>query len=208
VVNAGNVSVQQMTFADRPIGEFLDDVAASQVTPSGGAVAAVSGAMGAALCEMGCIHTVGTERSGVASGELSAIADALADNRERLLALADEDAAAVDAVGVAFESGDDDRIQAASKRSTEVPLETAEVCLDVVEHARTVTAKGTAVAVPDTAVGALLAAAALRASVSTVRANLDLIDDEPFVAAMKQRADKAEAVGEVTLDEAVANVER
>ncbi|MGB9933689.1 cyclodeaminase/cyclohydrolase family protein [Haloarcula amylolytica] len=193
-----------MTFADQPIGEFLDGVASGQVTPSGGAVAAVGGAMGAALCEMVCIHTAGTEE---AATELSGVGDTLADRRERLLALADEDAAAVDAVGAAFESGDDDRIQAAAKRSTKVPLETAEVCLDVVEHARTVTAKGTPVAVPDAAVGALLAAAALQASVATVRANLDMIDDESFVAAMKQRADEAEAAGEAALDEAVANAE-
>ncbi|MCJ0621367.1 cyclodeaminase/cyclohydrolase family protein, partial [Haloarcula hispanica] len=184
-----------MTFADQPISEFLDDVASGQVTPSGGAVAAVGGAMGAALCEMVCIHTVGTDGSEAAADELSEVGDTLADRRERLLALADEDAATVDAVGAAIESGDDARMQAASKRSTEVPLETAEVCLDVVEHARTVTAKGTPVAVPDAAVGALLAAAALQASVATVRANLDMIDDESFVAAMKQRADEAEAAG-------------
>ncbi|AEM59319.1 formimidoyltetrahydrofolate cyclodeaminase (plasmid) [Haloarcula hispanica N601] len=197
-----------MTFADQPISEFLDDVASGQVTPSGGAVAAVGGAMGAALCEMVCIHTVGTDGSEAAADELSEVGDTLADRRERLLALADEDAATVDAVGAAIESGDDDRMQAASKRSTEVPLETAEVCLDVVEHARTVTAKGTPVAVPDAAVGALLAAAALQASVATVRANLDMIDDESFVAAMKQRADEAEAAGKAALDEAVANAER
>ncbi|KZX46385.1 cyclodeaminase/cyclohydrolase family protein (plasmid) [Haloarcula sp. KBTZ06] len=197
-----------MTFADQPISEFLDDVASDQVTPSGGAVAAVGGAMGAALCEMVCIHTAGTDGSEAAADELSEVGDTLADRRERLLALADEDAATVDAVGAAIESGDDDRIQVASKRSTEVPLETAEVCLDVVEHARTVTAKGTPVAVPDAAVGALLAAAALQASVATVRANLDMIDDESFVAAMKQRADEAEAAGKAALDEAVANAER
>jgi len=196
-----------MTFADQTIGEFLDSVASGQVTPSGGAVAAIGGAMGAALCEMVCIHTAGTDETEAAAAELSGVGDTLADRRERLLALADEDAAAVDAVGAAFESGDDNRIQAASKRSTEVPLETAEVCLDVVEHAGTVTAKGTPVAVPDAAVGALLAAAALQASVSTVRANLDMIDDGSFVAAMEQRAAEAEAAGDAALDEAVTNAE-
>ncbi|EMA10410.1 cyclodeaminase/cyclohydrolase family protein [Haloarcula marismortui] len=197
-----------MTFADQPIGEFLDAVASEQVTPSGGAVAPVGGAMGAALCEMVCIHTVDTDGSETAADELIDVGGALADQRERLLDLADEDAAAVDAVGAAFESGDADRIQAASKRSTEVPLETAEVCLDVVKQARTVTAKGAPVAVPDATVGALLAAAALQASVSTVRANLDMLDDESVVAAMKQQASKVAAAGEAALDEAVANAER
>jgi formiminotetrahydrofolate cyclodeaminase len=189
------------------VPEFLDDIASGQVTPSGGAVAAIGGAMGAALCEMVCIHTLGTDVSERESGELRAVGDDLTEHRERLLDLADEDAAAVDAVGAAFETGDDTRIQAAAKRSTEVPLETAEVCLNVVQHARTVTAKGTPVAVPDAAVGALLAAAALQASVSTVRANLDMIDDESFVAELTQRANEAEAAGEAALDEAVTNAE-
>ncbi|GCF15281.1 hypothetical protein Harman_32160 [Haloarcula mannanilytica] len=197
-----------MTFANQPLGEFLDDVASGQVTPSGGAVAAVGGAMGAALCEMVCIHTLGTDLSESEAGELREVSDALTDHRERLLDLADEDAAAVDAVGAAFETGDDTQIQAAAKRSTAVPLEAAEVCLAVLEHARTVTAKGTPVAVPDAAVGALLALAALQASVSTVRANLDMIDDESVVADLSRRADEAEAAGEAALDEAITNADR
>lgn len=191
-----------MTFADRPLGEFLDSVASGRVTPSGGAVAAIGGAMGAALCKMVCIHTVSADET--ATPELSEVGNTLADRRERLLDLADEDAAAVDAVGAAFDSGDDARVQAASKRSTEVPLETAEVCLSVVERACTVTIKGTSVAIPDAAVGAQLAAAALQASVSTVQANLDVIDDKPFVVETERQAAETEAA----LSEAIANAMR
>ena len=57
-------------------------------------------------------------------------------------------------------------------------------------------------------VGALLAAAALHASVSTVRANLDILNDESAAVAMKQRADEVEAAGEAALDEAVVNAEQ
>ncbi|MGB9951442.1 cyclodeaminase/cyclohydrolase family protein [Haloarcula sp. Atlit-120R] len=183
--------------ADQSIGEFLDAVASERVTPSGGAVAAVGGAMGAALCEMTCVHTV--HGGGSDTVELSAVRDILADRRARLLALADEDAAAVDAVKAAFASGDDARVQAALERSTTVPMETAEACLDVVEHAVTVTAAGTPVAVPDAAVGALLAHAALEGSVSTVRANLDGLADEAVVGEMERRAAEAEAAGEAAL---------
>lgn len=197
-----------MTIADQPIGEFLDAVAAQQVTPSGGAVAAVGGAMGAALCEMTCIHTVGGDEPGAAPAELAAVRDTVADRRAQLLTLADEDVIAVDAVQAAFDSGDDARIQATLQRSTEVPLETAELCLDVLEHAVTVTAEGTSVAVPDAAVGALLAHAAVRASVSTVRANLDTITDEAFVAEMEERSAAAETASETALAETLANLDR
>ena len=196
-----------MTIADQPIGEFLDAVAAQQVTPSGGAVAAVGGAMGAALCEMTCIHTVGGDEPGAAPAELAAVRDTVADRRAQLLTLADEDVIAVDAVQAAFDSGDDARIQATLQRSTEVPLETAELCLDVLEHAVTVTAEGTSVAVPDAAVGALLAHAAVRASVSTVRANLDTITDEAFVAEMEERSAAAETASETALAETLANLD-
>lgn len=196
-----------MTIADQPIGEFLDAVATQQVTPSGGAVAAVGGAMGAALCEMTCIHTVSGDEPGAAPTELAAVRDTVADRRAQLLTLADEDVIAVDAVQAAFDSGDDARIQATLQRSTEVPLETAELCLDVLEHAVTVTAEGTSVAVPDAAVGALLAHAALRASVSTVRANLDTITDEAFVAEMEERSAAAETASERALAETLANLD-
>ncbi|WP_336338607.1 cyclodeaminase/cyclohydrolase family protein [Haloarcula brevis] len=193
-----------MTVSDQSIGEFLDAVAAEQVTPSGGAVAAVGGAMGAALCEMTCVHTISGDES-QAKAELAAVRDTLADRRAELLALADEDAAAVDAVQAAFGSDDRAGVQAALERSTAVPMETADACLDVVEHAVTVTAAGTPVAVPDAVVGAVLAHAALGGSVSIVRANLDGIADGAFIAEMEGRADTVEAAGDAALRAVRAN---
>ncbi|MFB6224098.1 MAG: cyclodeaminase/cyclohydrolase family protein [Haloarcula sp.] len=192
-----------MTFADQPIGEFLDAVASGQVIPSGGAVAAVGGAMGASLCEMVCIHTLRKDGDDDVSAELADVKDTLASRRTQLLELADEDAKAVDEVQAAFESGDVARIQTASKRSTEVPLEIAELSLDVVENAATVTANGTPVAKPDAAAGALLAHAALRASVTTVRANLDMIDEDEFVTEAKRWTAETEAAAEAALDQAL-----
>ncbi|MFC7209123.1 cyclodeaminase/cyclohydrolase family protein [Natronoarchaeum sp. GCM10025321] len=189
-----------MTFADQTIGEFLEAIASEQVTPSGGAVAGVGGAMGAALCEMVCIHTI---EAGEADprADLAGVRDTLVDRRSRLLDLADEDAAIVDDVQAAFASGDDDRIQRTSKRATEVPLETATACLDIVEAAVTVTREGRSVAVPDAAVGALLAHAALDGCMSTVHANLAAIDDDEFVSETEQQAAEIEADAEVALTE-------
>ncbi|MBX0324462.1 cyclodeaminase/cyclohydrolase family protein [Halomicroarcula sp. F13] len=194
-----------MTLADRTIGEFLENVASNEVTPSGGAVAGISGAMGAALCEMVCIHTLGTEEHADVADEMTDCRDTLAASRRRLLELADDDVRAVDRVQTAFESGDSDRIQKAAKRSTMVPIETAEICLDVVDAAVTVTAKGTQVAVPDAVVGALLAHAALEGSVSTVHANLATIEDPEFVTEMERRAAEMEVAAEEALSQVRAN---
>jgi len=194
-----------VTVADRSIGEFLENVASQQVTPSGGAVAAVGGAMGAALCEMVCLHTVGPDGEGDASTELVDIREMLGGHRNRLLELADEDASAVDDVQVAFKTDDVSRRQTAMKRSTEVPLSMAETCLDVLESAVTVTEKGTSVAIPDAVTGALLAEGALRAAVSTVRANIGMIDEAELVAEMKQRSDELVVGADEAMAAVVAN---
>ncbi|WP_280537774.1 cyclodeaminase/cyclohydrolase family protein [Halopenitus sp. POP-27] len=200
-----------MTIADQPIGAFLSDVASARVTPSGGAVAAIGGAMGAALCGMVCIHTIehGDDRApanatetatnpGRANAETSppdfiVLRNAFESRRERLLDLADADVAAVDAVGEAFAAdGSPDRQHEAAKRATEVPIETAATARDVLVDAIAVTEHGTRNAVPDGVTGAFLAHAAVHASVATVRANLDHLEDEP-AAAFAERADAIEA---------------
>ena len=80
-----------MTFADQSIDEFLESVASATVTPSGGAVAAVCGAAGAALCQMVCIHTAGKDGYADVEREMHSARDAFETHRIRLLALADED---------------------------------------------------------------------------------------------------------------------
>jgi len=178
-----------VTLADRSIGAFLDGVASEAVTPSGGAVAPVVGAMGTALCEMVCLHTDGDD-TGDDATDLRTVRTELEERRERLLELAAEDADAVDAVGAAF-AGDADAEQrrATAERATEVPLDAAETGLLVLERAVLVTEVGNPNAVPDGVTGALLVHAAVEASVATVRANLDMLDDD-VAAEMDRRAEE------------------
>ncbi|MBV0926203.1 cyclodeaminase/cyclohydrolase family protein [Halomicroarcula limicola] len=180
--------------ADRTIDSFLSGVAASAVAPSAGAVAAVTGSMGAALCEMVAIHT---------SEPTASLTDArhdLAADREQLLELADADAAAVDTVQTAFEDGSEtDYPQAALQRATTVPLRIAEACATVAEHAVAVAEEGTRNAVVDVAVGARIARTALASAATIVRENLDLIDDESFVADARRRLDDAEEAADTAL---------
>ncbi|EMA46057.1 cyclodeaminase/cyclohydrolase family protein [Halococcus saccharolyticus] len=200
-----------MTFADQTINQFLENVAASAVTPSGGAVAAVGGAFGAALCEMVCIHTI--EKDGYADvrPELTDIRDELGTRRVRLLELADEDSMAVDELQAAFETpNDEDRaelVQEKSRRTAEVPLEIAETCLGVLEHARVVTAKGNRNAIADAGTGAFLAHSALKASVFTVQSNLELIEDPTAVADIEARLAEIDRRDDEALKQVEANIE-
>lgn len=184
-----------MTYADRSITEFVSSIADGKPTPGGGSAAAVVGATGAALVEMLCNLTIGREEFADVEDDLVEIRDDLETRRERLLELADEDSAAFEEVMAAYKSDDDDRaeaIEAASKQATETPLETAEACLAVVEHAVFVTEVGNENAVTDGGTGALLAHAALQAALYNVAVNLGTIEDEAYVSEMRDRADEIE----------------
>lgn len=168
-----------MTLAELSIAAFAQGVASSEVTPSGGASAAICGAIGAALCEMACRHTVEYhEPTPEVEGELSRLGRELHEERGRLLALAEEDAAAVDDL---LDGVDDTSSEARHEpiiRVGEVPLEIAEACLAVVERAATVVDDAHRNAVPDAATGAFLAHGAVEAGVAIGRANRSLLEDE------------------------------
>ena len=190
--------VGQVVTADRSVEEFLSDVASSQVAPSAGAVAAVTGALGASLCEMVCVHTPTAETSARlvdARAELTALGG-------RLVELAAEDAAAIEAVETAFEpsggSGTDHE-QRALRRATEGPVEIAETAREVADVAPVVAAAGTPNARPDAVVGAHLARAAVVSAGEIVRANLGLVTEEALVADARDRVETAERAADAAV---------
>ncbi|EMA42900.1 formimidoyltetrahydrofolate cyclodeaminase [Halococcus morrhuae DSM 1307] len=199
-----------MAFAEQTIAEFLDDVAARAVTPSGGAVAAVGGAFGAALCEMVCIHTIEKDDGDVGAG-LSTVRTELETRRAHLLELADEDSTAVDELQAAFAASTDEGraelIDERSRRAADVPLDIAEACLDVLDHAKAVTAKGNRNALADAGTGAFLAHAALKAAVFTVRANLELIEEPAVGEEIEGRVAEIDGRGDEALAQVRANIE-
>jgi methenyltetrahydrofolate cyclohydrolase len=194
-----------MTLADRSVEEFLNGVASSAVTPSAGAVAAVSAASGAALCEMVCLHTIGKEGYADAEDELRELVDGLHSSRDRLLELAEADARAVDGLVTGKGPAGTDEGEAAQHRLVEIPLETAEVCRRVLRFARVAIETGTETASEDGVTGALLVHAAFGSSVRLVRANLDGIEDATFVADVEERVGRLEADADGLLERALAN---
>jgi formiminotetrahydrofolate cyclodeaminase len=176
-----------VTYAERSVEEFLAAVASSRVAPSAGATAALTGAMAASLCEMVCHHTSDP------SERLAAARSELRDHRRLLLALADEDAAAVDEVQTAFDATSDDaHEQAALGSATEIPVRIAEVARDVAECAVVVAAEGTRNARTDAVVGALIARAAVASAAAIVRENVELIEDDEYGREARRRIEAAE----------------
>ena len=188
-----------MGFADESIAEFLDMVAMGQPTPGGGAVAAIAGAAGAALCEMVC--SISGER--VADSTFADRRLELEQHRRRLLELADEDAAAIDDLMAATQYQSDDRadaIRSAVDESIAVPLETAEACLAVLEAAGPIVDQGYPPAVGDAHTGALLAHGALAASLHNARVNLQWLGDADSIRSTEERIEALDRDGRAALE--------
>jgi len=179
-----------MTDRTEAIDGFLEDIASERVTPAGGTATAVVGAVGAALCEMVCLHADGDGAEGAAA--LAEAREDLRSQRSHLLTLAEADADLLDEL---FPGSDGPPEQSLRKRSIGIPLTTAKSCLTVVELAAVVTANARGEAVADGAMGAMHAHAALGASVFTVRYNLAEISDPKFADSVAARANELESAG-------------
>ena len=191
-----------MSHRDQTIAELLSGIASARVAPAGGSGAAIVGAIGAALCEMTCIHTGNESRSEAA--DLAAVGDDLRRQRTHLLNLADTDASLVDELFAGPDGAMDD---SEIKRSVGVPLTIAEACLNVLDLAIEVTASGDKNAVLDAGTGVHLVHAALQASVLTARSNLDQLSDRSFVSTVQRRVTEIAASGDESYRQALANVE-
>lgn len=193
------------SYRTQPIDEFLSGIASRRVTPAGGSASAVSGAIGASLCEMVCLHTVEKAGDDAVSEELVEAGETLRTQRDELLTLADADAAVVDGL---FGANGNQRDEQQLKRAIGIPLTIARACLTVVESAEVVADTGTRTALADAATGVMLARAALQASLFTARSNLDAVPDQSFVDGIERRTTEIERTAEEHAERVLQTINR
>lgn len=180
----------------RTLDEYLEALASASPTPGGGSVAALCGALSAALSRMVSGLAIGKEGYEAVQGELRDLEGRAKALQARFLALADEDAKAYDAVIAAMrlpKNTDTDRVrrveamQAAYRQATDVPLETMQACSEALGLALLAAQKGNRSAVTDAGVAALTAEAGLRAAGLNVRINLNALRDNDFRGRIEDR---------------------
>lgn len=168
-----------------PVG-FLDAVAANSPAPGGGAVAALAGALAAALVAMVGRLTVGKRRYADVQDEMAEAVAQAEKLRAALVAGMDEDSAAFNAVMAAYKlpksTADEQRardaaIQKATIHAIEVPLATARTALAALELALLVASKGNVNAASDAATAAWMAMASLQSAALNVRVNVTNLQD-------------------------------
>jgi formiminotetrahydrofolate cyclodeaminase len=184
---------------DSTVEGFLAQVAAPTATPGGGSVAALAGALSAALSRMVAGLARGKKGYESVERELEEIEVRGKAIQGRLEALVDEDARAYEAVMAAMrlpkgsEAEKEARVvamQSAYRKATEVPLETMERCIEALELAEAAVKKGNRGATTDAAVAILLAESAIRGASLNCAVNLASIRDESFRSDAEERVDK------------------
>ena len=159
-------------YAELPLGRFVDMVASREPAPGGGASAAVAVALAAALTAMAARFSA----DHLADAET--IADRAEELRNRVMPLAQADAAAYGRVLDAYRTPRDDdekrrrRIREALSEAADVPLSIAEVGVEVAGNAARLVEEGNPNLRGDAVTAAALAKAGVRAAATLVEINV------------------------------------
>mgnify|MGYP001011243598 CR=1 FL=1 len=180
-------------FAQMNIKEFVRQLSDGNPTPGGGSAAALAGAMGSALVAMFCNLTAGKKKYADVKEEMAAVAVFAQELQEQLLELVDRDSAAYDRIVAAnrlpreTEAERTSRLQAiddATLEATRTPLETAAICVNLLERIPPLAAKGNPNAISDLKVGTELLSTAFIGARANVEINLPWLA-EPVAAPIK-----------------------
>lgn len=174
---------------------LLDALAAGTPSPGGGSASALAGAMAAALGLMACrigppASSPGREGAGQ---ELEPAAQRFEAMGQELRRLVRADAAAYDGVlqGYRLPKEDPTRGQVIAERlrvATEVPLQTARLCIDVATLIRGIIGKVRPSVAPDLKVGGLLAVAAAGGGLENVAENVKAMKNREVADSLAEKA--------------------
>ena len=173
-----------LKLAAMPIEEFIEALKACTPTPGGGGVAALDGALGAALVMMVANYTIGKTKYSQYEAECIKARDEADAIRAELLK-------GIDADAEAYAHFKEDPVGAA-----EAPLNVMRLCVRVLELSRNLIGRSNPNLVSDLYVAALNCQTAMRAAQYNVEANLSAVKEadpemaESMIAEMKDLAGK------------------
>jgi glutamate formiminotransferase / formiminotetrahydrofolate cyclodeaminase len=167
--------------------EFIEAAAAAQPTPGGGSVAAVAGALGAALTQMVAGLTVGRKKYADVDEQAQEILATAEKLRRELSQAVLEDAEAFNQLMAVWrnkelsESEKAAAVEKATIHAGEVPLQVARLSADAAELAQQIVAIGNTNAATDAAAGGLMARTAVQIAAMNVKINATGLQDKVLV---------------------------
>jgi len=187
-------------FLDRPLQDYLDELASAQPTPGGGAAAALSGAQAAALASMVARLTIGKADYAAVQPEIAELLQQTEQLRAIFQQLMQDDSAAYATLAKAFKlpRGTSEEkvarsqaVQAALAQAALVPLDVAECAATLLRLCQRIAEIGNVNVLSDIATAAALATGAGTGAAWMVRTNLHSMKDLATVEALGARLGEA-----------------
>lgn len=184
-----------MSLIDLNITEFTRELASSSPAPGGGSVAALCGALGAALCQMTAGLTLGKKKYEAAAPFMNELKETCALLQTKLLTQVDEDTLAYNRVVDAYKLPKispvetalrNKAIQDALKHAAKIPYYTLTTASSILSWVEMAVEKGNPNCITDAGVAAELILAAVRGAAYNVCVNLMDIDDKTFAHDLRQ----------------------
>jgi len=210
---------EETPLVDMTITDFINEVSIDSPAPGGGSVAALAGALGAALAGMVGNLSANKRKLGVPHfpkkhygerlDELYGACVQAQELKDKLVYAVDEDTNAFNEVIAAMQmpkgSHEEKLAQAEAlengyKSASRVPLKTVELCAEVFPIAKLMAEHGNPSSITDAAVAALMANAGIKGAVLNVQINLTNIKDKAFVAELQQDLEHYVRLGEKETD--------
>ena len=176
-----------MSLGELSIRDFVQELASEKPAPGGGSVAALAGALAAALCAMVGNLTVGRKNQEKAWPAMAKVRDEADASRAELLRLVDADTEAYNRVTDAYRLPKENKeqqakrltaIQAAIHGAAQVPLETLKALSQIPELARQALNLGNPNCLTDAGVAVQLIRAAAFGAAYNVRINAKGLKDQ------------------------------
>lgn len=175
--------------SDQLMGDFLVELSSKAPTPGGGGASAVAGAMAASLGAMVANLTSGKKKYAEVQGRIDEVIPQLEALRDRLLGLADADAAAFAPLSQAYglpkatpeeQAHKAEVMEEALRTACESPYQIMETICQVVDLLAELAQIGTRIAISDVGVGAAFASAALKGASLNVFINAKSMKDRQY----------------------------
>ena len=208
--------IEEMLAPERPLAsmtlqDFADETSRDSAAPGGGSVAALAGALGAALAAM--VANLPHPKAAFAGvrDELGSIAMRGQEVKQALLDAIDDDTWAFQKVmdaGKLPASEREEGLRRATLGAAAVPLTVVEMCPEIVALCGRALEAGMKASGSDAGVGATMARAAAIGAAMNVSINLQEMAEDPEAGEMLRRADVALRETEKASEELVAEVWR
>jgi glutamate formiminotransferase/formiminotetrahydrofolate cyclodeaminase len=172
---------------DQKIKTFLDSLASESATPGGGSVAALTGAMSAALISMVSNLTVGKEKYRHLEDDIKLLLQKSESLRAKLEELMEKDVEVFNQLMAIMKlprNNEEEKrernqkMQIALIEAAKVPLEVARKSKELIDICQEIADKGNKNAISDAGVAVILAEAAFDSAIINVKINLNMIKDE------------------------------